>query len=190
MYLHRLCITMPTLNPRITVTLTPDQHLLLRDMARLTKSSQSALIGELLTELTPVWTKMRTLLIAAEQARGAINDSFIADMDNAQAKVEKQLGLAMDAIDEFQIPLLELNQKVERRKGREAAEARRDAQARAAASETPLSNRGVRLDNTQAKSTTYAATTKNTTPSRNKPKAVNKPSTKPTKTTTKNRVKT
>ena len=185
MHLHRLCITMPTINPRITVTLTPDQHLLLREMARLTNTSQSALIGEILTELTPVWSKMRTLLMAAEQARGAINDSFIHDMDAAQAKVEEQLGLTIAALDEFQLPLLELSQKVERRKGRETAGTRRDARARAAASETPLSNRGVRLNNITTKSTTYAVDAKNTTPSRNKPKPVQKTSTKQAKTTAK-----
>jgi hypothetical protein len=172
---------MPTLNPRITVTLSPEQHSLLREMSRLTQTSQSGLISQILTELTPVWSKMLTLMAAAEQAKGVINESFIQDMDKAQAKVEKQLGLAIDAMDDFNLPILALAEKVEHRKGRDSARTRRHADAGAAAAGTPLSNRGVRSNNKQTKSTTYAAQPKITTPSRNKTTTVQKPSTKPNK---------
>ena len=156
MQLQRLCITMTTSNPRITVTLSPEQHALLREMSRLTQTSQSGLISEILTELSPVWTKMLTVMQAAGLARGAINESFIKDMDKAQAKVEKHLGLTLDAFDEMQLPLLDLVQKVEHRKGRDSAGTRRDADARAAASATPPSNRGVRFNQNTTKTTTYA----------------------------------
>lgn len=135
---------MPTHNPRLTITLEPTQAALLREMAVLTKQSQSSLVSELLKELTPAWSKMREVLLAAEAVKESLNETFVKDMDEAQARVEKQLGLCLDELDGLQAPLVELAEKIKRRKGRGGRVPRGDAGAPQAAASTPLSNRGVR----------------------------------------------
>ena len=146
---------MPTNNPRITITLEPTQAALLRDMAGLTKQSQSAIVADLLREITPVWGKMREVLLAAEMVKENLNESFVKDMDEAQSRVEKQLGLALDEMDGFTAPLIELAEKIKRRKIGRTGTPRGDAKAPRAAASTPLSNRGVRSKQKPIKSTTY-----------------------------------
>lgn len=152
---------MPTQNPRITITLEPTQALLLRDISKLTKQSQSALIGELLRELAPVWGKMRDVLAAAEEVKKNLNETIVRDMDEAQSRIEKQLGLCLDELDGMQAPLVELAEKIKRRKGRGDGTPRGDAPAPRAAASTPLSNRGVRSKPNSTKSTTYEKTAPN-----------------------------
>lgn len=146
---------MPTHNPRLTITLEPTQAALLREMAVLTKQSQSSLVSELLKELTPAWSKMREVLLAAEAVKESLNETFVKDMDEAQARVEKQLGLCLDELDGLQAPLVELAEKIKRRKGRGGRAPRGDAVAPQAAASTPLSNRGVRSKRKPIKTTTY-----------------------------------
>ena len=146
---------MSTQNPRITITLEPTQAALLRDMSALTKQSQSSLIADLLKELTPVWGKMREVLLAAEMVKENLNETFVKDMDEAQARVEKQLGLTLDEMDGFTAPLIELAEKINRRKIGRTGTPRGDAKAPRAAASTPLSNRGVRSKQKPIKSTTY-----------------------------------
>lgn len=156
MHLQRLRITMPTQNPRITITLEPTQAALLRDMSALTKQSQSSLIADLLKELTPVWGKMREVLLAAEAVKENLNETFVKDMDEAQARVEKQLGLALDELDGLHAPLVDLAERIGRRKGGARGPACGDTPPPQAAAATPLSNRGVRSPRKPNKSTTYA----------------------------------
>ena len=146
---------MTTKNPRLTITLEPTQAALLRDISSLTKQSQSSLIAELLRELTPVWGKMREVLLAAETVKQNLNETFVQDMNEAQARVEKQLGLCLDELDGLQAPLIDLAEKIGRRKGRGGKPPRGDAPAPQAAASTPLSNRGVRSKQKPIKTTTY-----------------------------------
>lgn len=150
---------MPTHNPRLTITLEPTQAALLREMAVLTKQSQSSLVSDLLKELTPAWSKMREVLLAAEAVKESLNETFVKDMDEAQARVEKQLGLCLDELDGLQAPLIDLAEKIGRRKGRGGEPPRGDASAPQAAASTPLSNRGVRSKQKPIKTTTYGKQT-------------------------------
>lgn len=112
---------MPAVNPRITITLTPQIHALLRRLSELTTSSQSALVGELLQTSQPVFERMVQALEAAErlkaeslQGSAQISESLAI----AQGRLEQQLGLALDAAGEGQSTLLDKAEAVARRRGR------------------------------------------------------------------------
>lgn len=110
---------MATKNPRITITLTPELHAVLRRLSDLTSNSQSGIVAELLTSSLPVFERMCEVLDAAQKlkehglsAPQAVRDS----LDRAQAKLEGQMSLVLEAFDEGGRPLLEQAEKVGRRK--------------------------------------------------------------------------
>lgn len=139
---------MTTINPRITVTLQPQVHAVLKRLSVLTKNSQSSLIGELLAESLPVFERMVDVLDAAEQlrVRGMKAGQEITDaLQTAQTRLETQMGFSLDVMDIGNRPLLDAAEKVQRRgagtreKGRSPS---RVPESRSGS--TPLSNRGVR----------------------------------------------
>ncbi len=139
---------MPATNPRLTITLAPPVSAILRELSGLTGNSQSALVGELLEEAMPVFSRMVRILRAAEEAKRAVKEELVAGMESAQARLEGQLGLALEELDGFEGKLLETVERVGRRGGRDAIAARRPRSPKAAEVGTrrgpPLSNRGVR----------------------------------------------
>lgn len=112
---------MPASNPRITITLKPEVHALLRELARLADRSQSALVGELLEQSVPVFERMVSLLGAAERLK-AESTKPLAELREslavAQGRIEAQLGLALHDFDEGSAPLLSQAELVSRRRGR------------------------------------------------------------------------
>ena len=127
---------MPAINPRITITLKPEVHALLRKLSDLTGNSQSSFIGELLEESTPVLERMVEVLGAAKklQAEAESGKATLRDgLAQAQEQLERQLGLALETMDDGFRPILKEAEKVERRRGKPPARA----------SATPISNRGV-----------------------------------------------
>lgn len=98
---------MPTSNPRITVTLTPEVHAILKRMSELTGNSQSAIVGDLLLSSREVFARVVTVLEAAEVAKGTVNREIKEGLDRAQAKLEQQLGLALETMDDALQPLRE-----------------------------------------------------------------------------------
>ena len=123
-----------TNKPRITVTLTPEVHALLRRMSELTGNSQSSFVGDLLSQSSPVFSRMVEVLEAAERMRGEalrVPDGIKSALDEAQSQLESQLGLVLDVMDDGFRPLLQEAEKVQRRARRRSS--------------TPISNRGVRL---------------------------------------------
>jgi hypothetical protein len=149
---------MPTANPRITVTLTPGLHAILKRVAYLAGSSQSAMIGDLLQQSMPVFERMAKLLEAADRIKGEaakvpqeIGDSIKA----AQGRVEGQLGLLLEDMDEVFKPLIDEAERIERRRGRAGARGARPGTAGPArAASTPISNRGVTPHKKAGKPTT------------------------------------
>lgn len=133
---------MPTKNPRLSVTFSPAFAVRLKRLSELSGSSQSALIGELLDGATPVMDRLITLMEAAGQVRSELSGNLVADMEAAQARVEAQLGLALEDFDNINGSLLEQAEEVKRRSGR--AGMRKRAGAAEAVRATPMSNRGVR----------------------------------------------
>lgn len=135
---------MPTKNPRLTITLEPSLAAQLRTLSELTGNSQSSLIAELLEGSGPVFDRMIQVLQAAKTAKEAMRGRLVADMEDAQTKMEGALGIAMEGFDLFTGSLLDEAEAVTRRARRGPAS--RGGIGRGAAAPTPISNRGVRLD--------------------------------------------
>ena len=134
--------TMPTKNPRLTITFEPAFIARLKRLSELSGNSQSALVAELLQGCVPVMDRLITLMSAAKDVRAELSGNLVADMEAAQARVEAQLGLALEDFDQVNASLVEEAEKVRRRSGRAAMRERGGAVA--APSPTPISNRGVR----------------------------------------------
>ncbi len=132
---------MPTKNPRLTVTLQPGTSAQLAELSRLTGDSQSAIIADILEKSSPVFDRVIKVLSAAEQAKAELKGRMAADLEQAQAKIESQLGLALDGFDAYTGSLLEEVEAV-RRRARRSVSAVPGAGRRARS--TPPSNRGVR----------------------------------------------
>lgn len=146
---------MPTVNPRITVTLTPSVHAVLRRLSALTRNSQSAMVGDLLSQSLPVLERMCKILEAAEKVRGNTMADITTDMTAAQERLEKQMGLALETMDAGVAPLLAEAERIDRRGGRSGrAPARGQGPASPAPKGllTPISNRGVTPPLTTVKS--------------------------------------
>lgn len=144
LHLFRYDAGMPTQNPRLSVTLTPELGALLDRLSALTGNSKSALVADLLGEAGPIFERMITVLEAAEtlkaQATGGIAE-IGAGLARAQSRMEAQLGLCLDDLDEGVRPILEAAEKVTRRGARGMGAARPRATRSGA---TPMSNRGVK----------------------------------------------
>jgi hypothetical protein len=106
---------MPTLNPRITITLTPAVATVLRELSKLAGNSQSAIVGELLETSLPVFERVVAALRAADTIQSSAKAEIAAGLDRAQAKLEGQLGLLLEDMDDGIRPLLEHAEKVHRR---------------------------------------------------------------------------
>lgn len=136
---------MPTKNPRLTVTLQPATSAQLSELSRLTGDSQSAIIADILEKSAPVFDRVIRVLSAAEEAKAELKGRMASDLDKAQAKIERQLGLALDGLDEYTGSLLDEVEAVRRRARRAPTDGKRSAAVGArGARTTPPSNRGVR----------------------------------------------
>ena len=99
----------------------------------------------------PIFDRMIQVLEAAKTAKESMRGKLADDMEQAQTKMEGALGMVMEGFDQFTGSLLDEAEAVTRRARRKgpASGARAHAGGRAAASPTPISNRGVRsLTNT------------------------------------------
>lgn len=114
---------MPAVNPRLTITLQPEVAAVLRRLSELSGQSQSSLVGELLEQSLPVFERMAGAMHAAVVLRDSamqgpaeIKESLI----RAHERIEAQLGLVLDDMDEGVRPLLVEAEKVSRRGARTA----------------------------------------------------------------------
>ena len=138
---------MTTKNPRLTITLAPLLSVQIRRISELTGNSQSAIISELLEGSEPVFTRIIQVLEAAQTAKESLKGKLTEDMEHAQGRMEKQLGLALGEFEDATAPLLATLETINRRSTRTAATAlQRGARTRASGVATPMSNRGVRYD--------------------------------------------
>jgi hypothetical protein len=135
---------MPTHNPRLTITLQPSTSATLRKLSELTGNSQSALISELLEANEAALSRLVLVLQAATDAKLAITEEMASGLKDAQAKVEAQLGLSLEAFDLATAPLLDEAERVVRRRAKNAT--RRAGARQSEGGPTPISNRGVRSD--------------------------------------------
>lgn len=127
---------MTTKNPRLTITLQPALSAQFRRLSELTGQSQSSIISELLSGSEPVLERMIRVLEAAEAAKGAIKGRVARGLDDAQAKLEGALDIALTGFDVMEQAFDEIAEKAPKK-----------------AASTPISNRGVRSTTTPRKST-------------------------------------
>jgi hypothetical protein len=109
---------MPTANPRITITLTPETAAMLRELSAVTGNSQSAIVADLMAMSVPVFERVVAGIKAAQGLEASARAEIASGLQRAQEKLEDQLGLAMETMDTSFRPLLEHAEKVNRRKGR------------------------------------------------------------------------
>lgn len=140
---------MSTTKPRITITLEPVTALQLKRISELTGNSQSAMVSEVLEQAVPVFDRLIKVLEAAELAKQSaaaaqrsVKVRSVGDLDAAQRRIERQLGLVLDDFDDSTAPLLAELEEVQRRARKGALRAGKGAAPEAVL--TPLSNRGVR----------------------------------------------
>ena len=115
-----------TKNPRTTITLSPATHALMKELATLNDESMSATIGGLLEQVSPVLERVVTVLRAANLAKDAVKGRLVDDLEQAQARMEKSLCLALDDLGSMEQPFLDLFEDVKRRSPK-AAKAPGDA---------------------------------------------------------------
>jgi hypothetical protein len=106
---------MATLNPRITVTLTPELHAVMRRLSELTGNSQSAIVGEMLSTSMPALVRVVKVMEAASTAQSDLNEGIASGLSRAQDRIEAQLGFALGVVDEVSLPILQAAEKVRRR---------------------------------------------------------------------------
>jgi hypothetical protein len=107
--------SMPTLNPRLTITLTPACAAVLRELSTLTGNSQSATVGELLEMSLPVFERVVAGIKAAKSLEANAKSEIAEGLERAQHKVEAQLQIALADMDEGFRPLLTEAEKIQRR---------------------------------------------------------------------------
>jgi len=132
---------MPTLNPRINVTLSPAIDALVSKLSELQGISKSQLIREMLEAAEPTFRKALAIMAAAhkvrDETRTEIADSLERSLSLATAGLEHDLHLiashSRDLVDEAQ--------KVQ---GRGRPRAQRAASPSRVPKDPPSSNRGVK----------------------------------------------
>lgn len=132
--------------PRIIFSLPDEHYRIVSEMAAATGVSRSALVGELVAEIIPVWERMSGLIAHAERLKGTKGiDNLGRDIKHAQDAIEGVTGLLLASVDRAGEQLT-LSATDGMRRRRPAADARAVAKlgGAAAADADPPSNRGVR----------------------------------------------
>lgn len=98
--MHLTGDVMATTKPRITITLSEEQHALLHKLADVQKVSMSSIVVELLDTAIPVLERLTSILETAAQAPQTVLDELRkslqvaeGDMNDAQSQVFGQLDL-------------------------------------------------------------------------------------------------
>lgn len=131
-------MTVPTVLPRLSVVLTPEQHHLLTRLAELQGRSAASYVRRLLDVATPSLRSLAARLEGVEADTAAIDE-------NAQAAIAQMLDEAEDELA-AQLDLLDLCEDEDEpsQEGREGA-ARADRPGPPDESRPPYSNTGVRV---------------------------------------------
>jgi len=92
---------MPTLKPRITLTLSPTQADIVRRLATLERTSMAKVILQLLDQVEPVMRELLVALEAAQAAKGKPAAQVLAAMSRLQTSVQSLTAQAVDQGDLF-----------------------------------------------------------------------------------------
>lgn len=92
---------MATDKPRITITLEPDQHVVLRRLAGLQGGSMSRIVSELLAEVTPVLERVCESLELAKRAQAGVRANLRRVADEAEEDLRPLAEIARNQFDLF-----------------------------------------------------------------------------------------
>lgn len=106
---------MPTLNPRLTVTLSPSMSAVLSRLNEITGQSKSSIIAEVLQGTQPVMERMIQVLEAADKAKNALRREVSEGFEEAETALNAQLGLTMDMFHKASGDLIQNMESISRR---------------------------------------------------------------------------
>lgn len=89
---------MPTKNPRINLTVTPERYELLKRLAGHQGTSMAGLVGETMEMMYPVMERVCVVLEAAKMAQQSSKEGFRDSIAKAEAEM---LPLMYQAVDQF-----------------------------------------------------------------------------------------
>jgi uncharacterized protein (DUF1778 family) len=92
---------MPTLKPRIALTLTTSQADLFRRMAELQQTSMAKVVLQLVEQVEPAMREVVVALEAAQAAKGRPAAQVLAAMARLQTVVQESTNKAVDQVDMF-----------------------------------------------------------------------------------------
>jgi hypothetical protein len=92
---------MPTMNPRVAITLPPYRHALLKRMAKLQGVSMSSMVSNLLDEFYPVLERVCVALEMAQKAQESSRDGLRRAADKALEEIQPLLAASMQQFDMF-----------------------------------------------------------------------------------------
>jgi hypothetical protein len=137
---------MPTMNPRVNVTLSPSLDHLVARLASLQRVSKSQVLRELLEAAEPALQRAAALMEAASKAHTGVLAELQRGLERAQNEAEDQLSAHLAFLDSSSADLVTTAEGVRGRRprtrvsvGAGAAPGRRKP-----ASDPPASNRGVK----------------------------------------------
>lgn len=107
---------MPTINPRINVTLSPSLYALVGRMAAAQRASRSQVLRELLEAAEPALQRAATLMETATTVAGRLKDELRQSLDKAQDQAEADLQRTMGAMDSLTQDLVTLAETVQSRR--------------------------------------------------------------------------
>lgn len=142
---------MPTVNPRINVTLSPSLDHLVHRMAVHQRASKSQVLRELLEAAEPALQRAVALMDAASRATAEVRGGLAAHLDRAQDATEDALAVVLSRLDRGR-DLVEQAEEVQGRRPARKGHARALVSApllRAGHKNPPSSNRGVKSEKTR-----------------------------------------
>lgn len=120
---------MPTIKPRVNVTLKPEDYALLSTLARQQKRSRADLLRDLFETIRPVLERVAVVSEAAQRAQSTAKQGLIESAERAEAELQP---MVQKALGQFDLFLAEVQQQTEGRTESQPPEAA------AAAAPTPV----------------------------------------------------
>lgn len=130
---------MPTVKPRITITLSDEQHGTLQALAQVQGVSMSSIVVDLIDTTLPVLQRLTEVLKNASEAPQAVLDGLRATLDTVESDVSRTFDSGMSQLD--LLVSLSTGGAAETHRRRAGAAG---ADSAAPGSKPPTSNRGVR----------------------------------------------
>ena len=113
---------MPTVNPRINVTLSPSLDLLVVRLAAMQRMSKAQVLRELLEAAEPALQRAVTLMEAASKAAPGVLSGLRESLSRAQDKAEAQLAEQFSYMDGTSKDLVDLAQTIRGKRPRAGGE--------------------------------------------------------------------